>query len=198
MTGLTSCPPPIGVPVDFEPAIVARIGWNSPGINGYSEGDLEGGPLRYAIGLSYKIDLGNLAKQGQDSVADNLSHGVDLDAMFKFYGAFIELGGYLMQQPASRASNNSAEVQLAAFGQVGYFFIPKHFELAGRFAIAPDPVTEERDQLEARLAINWYWHGHAWKWASDVGVLVTTGEDPTTMEDDEPVFVLRSMLQLTL
>jgi hypothetical protein len=39
---------PTNVPADFGPAIVAHVGWNHGGIKGYSEGDLEGGPLRYA------------------------------------------------------------------------------------------------------------------------------------------------------
>jgi len=198
MTGTTTCPAPTNFPADFAPAVVARAGWNSGDIKGYSEGDLEGGPLRYAVAAAYKIDLGNFAKQAEDSVADNLSHGLELDAMVKVEGASIELGAYMMRLPASKASNKSGEAGLGAFGQVGYMVVPKRFQLCGRFAIAPDAKTVDRNQLEGRVAVNLYWQGHAWKWATDAGVLKTTGEDPTTMATDKPDIVVRSMLQLTL
>jgi hypothetical protein len=198
--GAITCttPAPANFPNDFGPAVVARVGWNHGGIKGYSEGDLEGGPLRYAIGASYKIDLGNLAKQAEDSVAENLSHGVQVDAMVKAAGASLQVGAYLMKLPASRATNRSADAGLGAFGQLGFMIVPGRLQVAGRFAIAPDARTIDRDQLEARGAVNLYWRGHAWKWATDVGVLKATGEDPTTMTIDKPDLVIRSMLQLTL
>ena len=197
-TGTTACPPPTNFPADFAPAIVARAGWNSGDIKGYAEGDLDGGPLRYAVAAGYKIDLGNFAKQAEDSVADNLGHGVEVDAMVKVEGVSVQLGAYMMRLPASKASNKSGEAGVGAFGQVGYMVVPKRLQLAGRFAIAPDAKTVDRNQLEGRVAVNLFWHGHAWKWATDAGVLKTTGEDPTTMATDKPDFVLRSMLQLTL
>ncbi len=200
MTGAITCttPTPTNFPADFAPAVVARAGYNHGDIKGYSEGDLDGGPLRYAFAAAYKIDLGNFAKQKEDSVADNLSHGLEIDAMLKFDGTMIELGAYMMKLPASKATNKSAEAGFGAFGQVGYFVVPKQIEICGRFAIAPDAKTEDRNQIEARGAFNWYWQGHAWKWATDFGVLKTTGDDPTTMAEDKPDFVLRTMLQLTL
>jgi hypothetical protein len=191
-------PPPNNFPDDFAPAVVVRAGWNHGGIKGYSEGDLEGGPLRFAIGGAYKIDLGNFAKQAEESVAKNLSHGVQLDAMIKAHGLSVELGAYLMKLPASKASNRSADAQLGAFAQVGYFVMPRELQVAGRFAIAPDAKTVDRNQIEARGAVNLYWEGHAWKWASDFGVLRTTGTDPTTMMTDNLDFVFRTMLQLTI
>ena len=191
-------PPPRNFPDDFAPAIVVRAGWNHGGIKGYSEGDLEGGPLRIAVGGAYKIDLGNLAKQAETSVANNLSHGAQLDAMIKAYGLSAQLGAYLMKLPASKAPNQSADAQLGAFAQVGYFVVPSSLQVAGRFAIAPDAKTVDRNQIEARGAVNLYWEGHAWKWATDFGVLRTTGEDPTTMTTDKLDFVLRTMLQLTI
>lgn len=197
-TGTTSCPPPTNFPADFAPAIVARAGWNSGDIKGYAESDLDGGPLRWGVGAAYKIDLGNLHKQAEDSVADNLSHGIEVDAMIKVEGTCVELGAYLMRLPASKATNKSSEAGLGAFGQIGYMVVPKRVEIAGRFAIAPDARTEDRNQLEGRVAVNLFWQGHAWKWATDAGVLKTTGDDPTTMQSDKPDIVVRSMLQLTL
>jgi hypothetical protein len=195
---VTSCPPPTNFPADFAPAVVARVGWNHGPIQGYSEGDLDGGPLRYAVGASYKIDLGNFAKQKEASVGDNLSHGLEVDAMLKVNYASLEVGVYMMKLPASKASNKSADAELGAFGQLGYMVVPKRFQLVGRFAIAPDAKTDGRNQIEARAGVNWYWQGHAWKWATDAGMVKTTGEDPTTMAEDKPDLVVRSMLQLLI
>lgn len=199
-TGAVTCTTtaPTTVPADFAPAIVARAGWNTGGIKGYSEGDLEGGPLRVAVGASYKIDLGNFAKQREASVADNLSHGLQADAMIKAHGASLQLGVYMMKLPASRASNRSADAGFGAFAQAGYMLVPARMQVAGRVAIAPDARAEDRDQLEARVAFNLFWEGHTWKWATDAGILQLTGEDPTTMTSDDPELQLRSMLQLSL
>ena len=189
-TGAITCAtsPASNVPGDFGPAFVVRAGWNMGGIKGYSEGDLEGGPLRLAVGASYKIDLANLARQGEDSVADNLSHGGEVDAMVKASGASVQAGLYLMKL-------KSADAEYGVFVQPGYVVVPRRAQVAARFAYAP---VGAREQIEARAAFTWFWEGHAWKWASDIGMLKMTGEDPMTMATDKPDLQLRSMLQLTL
>jgi hypothetical protein len=168
-------PPPTNVPADFGPAVVGRVGWNMGGIKGYSEGDLEGGPLRLAIGASYKIDLADL------SAGDNLSHGVEVDAMLKAYGFGLEAGAYAMKI-------QTADMRLGALLQAGYFVVPKRAQVAARIAVAP--ATGNRNQVEMRAAFNWFWQGHAWKWSTDAGVLHETGTD-------RPDLQVRSMAQLT-
>lgn len=179
-------PTPTNVPGDWGPAIMARVGWNSKGMNGYSEADLEGGPLRYAVGLSYKVDLADFDQGAQESYADNMSHGLQADAMIKVSGFSLELGGYLMKK-------KSADLKWAALAQAGMFVVPKKGELAARFSIIPS--SDGRKQLEARAAFNWYFNKHQLKWATDFGMLQATGEDPTTMAKDDPDLLLRSMLQ---
>lgn len=180
-------PAPTTVPDDWGPALVARVGWNSTTFKGYSEGDLEGGPLRYAVAASYKIDLANFSRGGQASKADNLSHGFEVDAMVKAWGFSLELGGYLQKIKADDAG-------YGALVQAGMFVIPKHGEIAARFAIAP--TTGDRDEIEARGAFNWYWQGHSWKWATDLGLLQETGNDPVTLESGDPEYQLRTTVQL--
>jgi hypothetical protein len=191
-TGAISCSSgaPTNFPADFGPTVVVRAGWNTGGIKGYSEGDLEGGPLRLAIGASYKIDLANLTDGTQASYADNLSHGAQVDAMIKVSGLGVLLGGYVTKLKA-------ADAQLGVLAQAGYFVVPQKTQVALRFAYAPPAVNATREQLEVRAAFNWFWEGHRWKWANDVGVLKLSGEDPTTMATDDPDVQVRSMLQLT-
>jgi len=188
--GAIACmtPAPTAVPSDWGPAVVARVGWNSKGIKGYSEGDLEGGPLRYAVAVAYKIDLANFAQGKESSKVDNMSHGLEVDAMIKIEGKSVELGAYLMKL-------KSADAQLGALVQAGMFVLPGRAEVAARFALAP--TTGDRKEIEARGAFNWYWEGHRWKWASDLGLVVQTGSDPVTMAKDDPDLQLRSMAQLT-
>jgi hypothetical protein len=173
-------PAPSNFPTDFSPALVARAGWNTGGIKGYSEGDLEGGPMRLAVGAAYKIDLA-------DFDADP-SHGVQLDALLKIEGFDLETSLYLMKLGA-------ADARLGAFLQAGYFVAPERAQVAGRFAIVQ--AADDRSLLEARAAFNWFWQGHSWKLANDIGVLQLTGEDPTTMTSDDPDLQVRSMAQLT-
>jgi phosphate-selective porin OprO and OprP len=179
---------PSNFPTDWGPAIVARVGWSSPDMKGYSEGDLEGGPLRYAVGASYKIDLADFDQGSQSSLGDNLSHGAQVDAMIKVSGLSLQLGGYMMKLKAADAS-------FGVLAQGGVFVLPKRGELAARFSLAP--TSGDRDQIEVRGAFNWYWEGHRYKWSTDFGMVKQTGSDPTTMAKDDPDLLLRSMLQLS-
>ncbi len=168
-------PPPTTAPDDFGPAVVARVGWNQGGIKAYSEGDLEGGPLRFAVGASYKVDLADLS--------GDYSHGAEVDAMVKVGGFALELGGYMMKLATASSARFGGLVQ------GGYFVMPKRLEVAVRLASAPTKVGREQE-VEARGAVNVYWQGHAFKLVTDVGVVQTTATA------DEPDLQARSMLQL--
>jgi len=180
-------PAPLNYPADWGPTLVGRLGWNSEGMKGYSEADLEGGPLRYAVGVAYKLDLANFDQGKEASATDNLSHGLEADALIKVEGFDLELGAYMMKL-------KSASSTWGALAQAGYFVTPKHAQVAARFAIVP--AANDRRQLEVRGAFNWYWEGHRWKWMTDVGMVKLTGHDPTTMAADDPDLQLRSTAQL--
>lgn len=197
MTGTTTCVngKPSTTPLDFGPTIVARAGWNSVRAKGYSEADLEGGPLRYSIAGAYKIDLGNFAKQGQASLADNLRHGLELDWNIKVNGLSLSGGAVMMKPKAKDPKGVAQDVQYGFVIQPGLMVVPKHAEVALRFAL----VTEgSRNNIEALGAFNYFVHGHQLKIASDFGVLKQTGEDPITMQSDKPDIRVRVMGQLEL
>jgi hypothetical protein len=179
---------PTTFPDDWGPTLVVRAGWNSPGMKGYSEADLEGGPVRYAVSLGYKIDLADFDQGGESSTTENLSHGLQIDGMLKVSGFSLEFGSYMMKL-------KSADVTFGAMVQAGYMLLPTNAEVAARFAVAP--TTGDREQVEIRGAFNWYWEGHRWKWATDVGLLKQSGRDPATTRKDAPDYQLRSMAQLT-
>jgi hypothetical protein len=178
---------------DFGPTLVARIGFNSKNAKGYSESDLEGGPLRWAVGASYKIDFANFAKGSQPSWAENSSHGVEVDANIKANGISVTGGAVLMKI-------KSADPEFGFYLQPGLMIVPKKAEIAARFALitlsqSAGGMTFDRNQIEARAAFNYYWHGHTWKVASDVGFLKLTGDEPS---EDGGDFQLRVMMQLSI
>lgn len=184
---------PTTVPRDFGPTLVARIGFNSPNMKGYSEGDLEGGPLRYAVGASYKIDLANFARGDQDSWADNTSHGLELDTLIKVMGFSFEAGVVMMKI-------EDADPRYGVYAQPGMMLVPRTLQVAGRFALttleeAGPTGTVDREEIEARAALSYYFHGHAWKLLSDAGFLVLTGDEPA---EDEPELQFRVMLQMAI
>jgi hypothetical protein len=175
---------PANFPNDFAPAIVARAAYNSPNMKGYSESDLEGGPLRYSIGLAYKVDLANFTDGTKDSWSENMKHGVEVDALIKWKGFALHAGAVLMKI-------QDADADFGVLVQPAYMVVPRTMEVAGRFALVTDKPND-RNQLEARAAFNYYFKGNAWKLATDGGFLQLTGGD------DKPDLQFRAMLQLQI
>jgi hypothetical protein len=189
-TGKVTCinSRPTTFPSDFGPAVVARAGWNSARAKGYSEADLEGGPLRYSVAGAYKIDLANFAKHGKPSLADNLSHGLELDWNVKVNGISVA-GGVAMMKI------KDADAQFGVLLQPGLMVVPKKVQVAARFAMTTDG---DRKNIEALGAFNYYARGHQMKLSTDFGMLKKTGEDPTTMATDKPDIRIRVMGQLEM
>lgn len=178
---------PSNFPTDFRPALVGRIGWNHGKIKGYSEGDLEGGPLRLAVGASYKVDLANFKQGDHSSVAAAFSHSVQADLLLKVEGLDVLAAVYLQKLAGG-------STDLGGLLQAGYFLTPKKVQLAGRFAL--HEISEDRARLETRAALNYFLAGHAFKVASDAGMVMDTGEDAAG-ESDKPELQLRVMAQMT-
>jgi hypothetical protein len=80
------------VPSKLAPAVVARVGVNGGGIKGYSEADLEGGPLRYAAAVSVwgEGDYDDDGIMTQSAQADVLIKNEGLSATAAVYFALIQ------------------------------------------------------------------------------------------------------------
>jgi hypothetical protein len=169
-------------PTDFSPTAIVRVGYNQGKIKGYSEVDFEGGPLRFSVAANYKVDLADLGKGAEESVGDNLSHGIGVDAIVKVNGFDATVGGYGMKL-------KTADLGFAGFAQAGLLVIPKKAHVAGRFAFAEIPGTDDY-LLEVRGAFSYFFASHALKIASDVGFLKATG-------GGDPEIQVRIMPQLT-
>jgi hypothetical protein len=174
-----TCGLPTNLPADFGPLLVAHLGWNSPNMKGYSEGDLEGGPLRYALAASYKVNLSDLDEDADGNLL--LQHAVALDAMLKVHG--FDLSGAL-----ALVKHGQADAELGFYGQAGAVLMPRRLLGAVRFAQVPEG---DDDKQEILGAIDWLWKGHKAKWMLDAGVIRHTGPDTTDLQ-------IRSQLQLVL
>ncbi len=175
------------IPRDFGPTLVFRADWNSHEMKGLSEGDLEGGPLRYSVGAAYKVDLANFTDGKEASWGDNLSHGLEVDTMIKAHGFSLDAGVVFMKL-------KTKDWEHCMFLQPGYMVVPKRVLVAGRFAA----ITEgEQKQLEVRAALDYFFHGHTWKVAGDIGFLQLS-ENEATMTTDEPDLQMRVMAQLSI
>lgn len=83
----------------FHPAFVGRVGVNLNDIDGYSEGDLEGGPLRFAVATSVALD---------SPTADNAGlAAAELDFALKAYGLWAGGGVSLESGPLDGSGGDS-------------------------------------------------------------------------------------------
>ncbi|HTM19403.1 MAG TPA: porin [Kofleriaceae bacterium] len=162
---------PTTVPADFGPMLVGRVGFNKGGIKGYSDADLEGGPLRFAVAASYKVNLGDLDEDAQQ-------HAAVADAMVKVNGISVLAAGFVRK-------DGPADVLVGALLQPGYV-IARQYEVAGRFAFHDEGDAR---RVEMLAGFTRFFEGHNYKWNSDAGVVHVTGVKDAQLQ-------IRTQLQL--
>lgn len=173
---------PTNVPGDWGPLVAARVGYNLGDVKGYTEGDLDGGPLRLAVGAGYLVDLNNLEEDDAGDV--QLTHGATADFLLKIAGFDLEGGVFLLK-------DGDADAEVAFLGQAGYFVLPKAVQVAGRFSLTPILGSDDETIQEILGAVNFYFKGHNFKLATDGGVITNSADDTTDLQ-------IRTMLQFVL
>ncbi len=171
---------PSNVPADFDPELVARVGYNMGGIKGYSEGDLEEGPMRLGVAAGYRLNFNQLQKDADDALL--LEHGIELDGLLKVAGFDAQAGLFFLKV-------GDADLDLGFLVQAGYFVVPKVAQFAARFSLIPDAAVTDESLMETRLAFDWYFQGHNFKWMTDAGFLSSTAAETNDIQ-------VRSQLQL--
>lgn len=151
------------VPREFHPIVVARVGHNSGNLRGYSEADLEGGPLRWGVGLSIQAE-GDLDR-------DNKSNQkVQLDYILKINGLSTTGGLYAQTAQDGNSVYDQGKSLVGFHVQAGYM-VAKHWQLAARYAAVGDTAiggTQPADQQELALTANFYKHAHDAKFVGAV------------------------------
>ncbi len=172
------------VPNRFRPMLVARVGYNYGGIRGYSEADLEGGPLRFGIGVSGKTAF------NQDEENNSFVSG-QADYALKVHG-FSTTGAVYFgteQDEDSDSYSNQSYAGLGLHVQAGYLFLERYaFSL--RYALVA-PKGSENNSQEIMGGFSVYFRRHSLKWQTDGGVLIH--QDP---DGDRTDALVRTQLQL--
>ena len=168
-------------------AIVARIAVNPLGDMKYTESDVEYSEKPLAsFGANYYGDtavnngvnnLNMLSKSsgwiGLGSQLSKLTTTEKLnittlgyDAAFKWRGLYAQ-GDYFTGRADGQTSHTTLRAQ-GAYGQAGYFIIPKQLEVAARYAyLDPNRDVSDDHWVESTGAISWYVHKHNLKVQAD-------------------------------
>ncbi len=150
------------VPHQNHPMVVGRVGYNYGDLKGYSEADLEGGDLRFGIGLGGLADF--------DADQDDASAIVgNVDFIVKAFG-FSATGGVYVSSRQSGTDFGDRAYNAAGYHLQGGYVIAEHFQPVVRYAFVepygPDNAYEE---ILGGLAV--YPHGHHLKWQTDAEVV---------------------------
>ncbi|MCP4447102.1 MAG: hypothetical protein GY811_17405 [Myxococcales bacterium] len=146
------------VPERIRPAVAIRVGHNSKGMKGYSEADLEGGDLRYAVAGAL------LTHFHYSASAASLRAGVDFAVKQEGMAA---TGGVFADMQGAEISDISY-TGLGAYVQAGYM-LDKKKQVALRYA----SITEEggNNQQEVGGVFSLYEFSHNLKWQTDISYL---------------------------
>jgi len=158
------------VPVAFRPAFIGRVGLNSKGLKGYSEADLEGGPLRWGAAASAWLEA--------DFDDNNQSNDkVQLDYIVKANGFSSTGGFYAMTRQSETQFLSSQELAYVGFHlQAGHMVTPK-VQLVGRYAMIAARQDDLIDQQELTVGAGYYGWGHDAKVQGTVRLLKTGDAD---------------------
>jgi hypothetical protein len=173
------------VPDKFHPMAVVRVGFNTKGLKGYSEADLEGGPARFGIAASGLADF--------DADKDDKS-GIrgQMDFILKAHGFSTTGALYLAAQSTSGFGNQ----EYSAWGghlQAGYT-VKKMVQPVLRYGVVNPKGGALEQEIMGGLAL--YFFGHNLKWQTDAGALLHNTEDPTGSIGLLADTLVRTQLQL--
>ena len=159
-----------GAPDTFNPALVARVGYNRGPVKGYSEADLDGGPLRFGVGASV---LGEL-----DGDGDNASSiRTELDYIVKVEG-FASTGGIYFATVQDGADFPDQTGDALGFHVQAGYTVEKTHQVAGRYALIVPQADDAGNRQEVALVYSLYVFGHGFKWQTDVTLGLDEGRDP--------------------
>ena len=165
----------------FEPAIVARVGYNHGKLKGYSEADLEGGSLRFGIaaGAYATLDL--------DDSKDAFTKAT-VDTMLKVSGFALSGAFYLQMDQNGEAFSDQKMGLMGAFAQASYAINGKYVP-AARFTWLNDDDAD-KTTMEIAGGFSTMLFKHKVKWQTDVAMVTTKVGDASSND-----IVARSQLQ---
>jgi hypothetical protein len=144
-------------------------------MKGYTEADLEGGSLRFGVAASVWLE-------GDFDENDKSNQKVQADYIVKAEGLSTTGGVYFMTDQDGEGVLDATNSLVGFHVQAGYMVVPKHWQVAGRFALVSDLLADDktaRDQTEISVGGNYFGFGHDAKVAAAVR-LIKTGDAKLT------------------
>ena len=169
------------VPDHFHPLLIARVGYNHNGLNGYSEADLEGGAPRFGIGVAGLLDFD--ADGGDDSSARATA-----DAMVKAYGFSATAAGYVSSTQSGGAFEDQSFEASGFMLQAGYVILERVQPVVRWAVVFPDGDDNDLEEILGGLSV--YFKKHSLKWQTDAGIVAEE-----TADDPDVTPVVQSQLQ---
>lgn len=159
------------VPDQFDPMLVGRLAYDFGGEAGriwaYDEGDLDGGPLRAAVGISVVGDF-DVADEGAMAVLAEVDYIIKVDGFAHSSALYVAL--------AEDPSSDDDALSLEAYGlhtQLAYL-IDETVQPAVRYALVDYDDGDAADRTEITGGVGvLFGRGHDLKWTTDAGYLVT-------------------------
>jgi hypothetical protein len=161
------------VPARVHPLLALRVGYNTGGLDPYSESDLEGGTARFSIAAAGLVDF--------DEDQDDASFTSALvDVMVKAHGFSLSSAVYAgTRQGGSRWSDQRLHA-LGPYTQLGYV-IADRFEPVARYSVLlGQGVGNDQHDLAGGLKV--FFRGHAFKWQNFVSVRVQPHDGQLTRD----------------
>jgi hypothetical protein len=148
------------IPHKFNPMLVMRLGFNTGGLKGYSEADLEGGKARFGLAASGIFDFD----------ADNSNDGNirgELDYILKVHGFSTTGGFYAATRQNGKSFGDQEYGNLGFHAQAGYI-IAGRLQPTFRYAFL-NPHGQENYIQEILGGISVYIFKHNIKWQTEGG-----------------------------
>ncbi|MEZ4270520.1 MAG: porin [Myxococcota bacterium] len=170
------------VPDKFYPALVGRIGYNSPGLKGYSEADLEGGPVCFgvAVGSLINFDIDD------DDVSGILAQA---DYIFKAYGFSTTGGVYFSSGQDGQDFRDQVFAAVGLHAQASYLIAQRMLPALRYAVIAPDGSNNDFHEITAAFSV--FFFAHRLKWQNEVMSKLREQSGADTVD-----YTLRSQVQL--
>jgi hypothetical protein len=175
------------VPKFVKPGLVARLGYNSPKLKGYSEVDFEGGPLRVGFAGSAHLSFCGHDCTPAAGATPPGSAVARLDWIAKAYGFTTTGGGYL---GFAQKADDWADMRYAstAFYLQAAFLILQYVQPAMRYARLHN---DKGMQQEIGPALAVYFWRQTVAWRSDFLTTFSQKKSETTKD-----YLLRTQLQV--
>ena len=176
------------LPGRFDPMLVMRAGYNYGGLKRYSEGDFEGGDLRFGVGASSQLNFNADERVNEGSV----DIGVDMSLKVSGFSLDAEFFVAMEQETGTVGGGNQQRVgwasqELSAMGlyaQAGYVIAERYLPMVRFETVMPQGTDNDTTVVTAGFGAFFFQHNLKLQTEFSYG------------DQDKPDIRIRTQLQL--